>query len=218
MSRPLPTEQIELRGPAGAIDALLDAPHEVRGIALVCHPHPLFGGANTNKVAHTLARTFRDLNYATVRPNFRGVGGSDGTHDEGNGETEDMLSVIAWAQSRWGMLPLALTGFSFGAYVQSKVARRLDGTPTPPSRVALVGTPCGEMIGSDRYYDTDHLPKEPQTLLIHGEKDNTCSLQNVFDWAGEQDLPVSVVPGADHFFGGRLHVLRRIIEGSWAPL
>ncbi|MBA4743419.1 MAG: alpha/beta hydrolase [Azoarcus sp.] len=218
MARPIPTEQIELRGPAGAIDALLDLPHEVRGIALVCHPHPLFSGTNTNKVAHTLARTMRDLNYATIRPNFRGVGASEGAHDEGNGETEDMLSVIAWAQSRWGSLPLALAGFSFGAYVQSCVSKRLGGSPTPPGRIVLVGTPCGEMIGADRYYDTEHLPDGAQTLLIHGEKDNTCSLQNLFDWAGEQDLPVSVVPGADHFFGGKLHVLRRIIEGSWAPL
>ena len=218
MARPIPTEQIELRGPAGAIDALLDLPHEVRGIALVCHPHPLFSGTNTNKVAHTLSRTMRDLNYATIRPNFRGVGASEGTHDEGHGETEDMLAVVAWAQSRWGALPLALTGFSFGAYVASCVARRLGASPTPPGRIALVGTPCGEMIGADRYYDTEHLPEAAQTLLIHGEKDNTCSLQNLFDWAGEQDLPVSVVPGADHFFGGKLHVLRRIIEGSWAPL
>lgn len=218
MNRPLPTEQIQLDGPAGAIDTLLDLPHDVRGIALVCHPHPLFSGANTNKVAHTLARTFRDLGYATVRPNFRGVGASAGTHDEGWGETEDMLSVIAWAQSRWGTLPLALAGFSFGAFVQSRVAKRLADTATPPHRIALVGTPCGEMIGSDRFYDLDPLPADVPTLLIHGEKDNTCSLQNLLDWAGEQDLPVSVVPGADHFFGGKLHVLRKIIEGSWAPL
>ncbi|MDX5445355.1 MAG: alpha/beta hydrolase [Zoogloeaceae bacterium] len=218
MNRPLPTEQIELRGPAGKIDALIDVPHEVRGIALVCHPHPLFSGTNTNKVAHTLARTFRDLNYATIRPNFRGVGGSEGTHDEGWGETEDMLSVIAWAQSRWGMLPLAVSGFSFGAFVASQVAKRIGGSPAPAHRIALVGTPSGEMIGSDRFYDLDKLPEDVPTLLIHGEKDNTCPLQNVFDWAGEQDLPVSVIPGADHFFGGKLHVLRMVIEGSWAPL
>jgi len=218
MTRPLPTEPVELNGPAGKIEALIDVPHEVRGIALVCHPHPLFQGSNTNKVAHTLARCFRDLNYATVRPNFRGVGGSEGTHDEGWGETEDMLSVIAWAQSRWGTLPLAVSGFSFGAFVATRVARKMAGSPTPAHRIALVGTPSGEMIGSDRFYDLDPLPESGQILLIHGEKDNPCPLQNVYDWAGPQDLPVSVIPGADHFLGGKLHVLRRIIEGSWGPL
>lgn len=125
MSRPLPTEPALLRGPAGHIEALIDAPEAVKGIALVCHPHPLFGGANTNKVAHTLARAYRDLGYAVIRPNFRGVGKSEGTHDHGEGETEDMLAVISWAESRWGAKPLALGGFSFGGYVQVRVANRL---------------------------------------------------------------------------------------------
>ena len=217
MPRPLPTEQIQLNGPAGTIDALIDLPHEVRGIALVCHPHPLFGGSNTNKVAHTLGRVFRDLNYATIRPNFRGVGDSEGTHDEGNGETEDMLAVIAWLQSRFGTLPLALAGFSFGAFVQSRIQKQLADSPTPPSRILLAGTPCGEMIGSDRVYAPEPLHGNAQTLIIHGEKDNTAPLQTLFDWAAEQDLPVSVVPGSDHFFSGKLHVLRRIVETSWAP-
>ena len=106
MSRPLPTESALLRGPAGNIEVLIDAPATVRGIALVCHPHPLYGGANTNKVAHTLARAYRDLGFAVIRPNFRGVGKSEGEHDHGEGETEDMLSVISWpsragARCRW---------------------------------------------------------------------------------------------------------------------
>ncbi|HRH73106.1 MAG TPA: CocE/NonD family hydrolase, partial [Zoogloea sp.] len=109
------TENALINGPDGPIDLIIDTPDHVRGIALVCHPHPLFHGANTNKVAHTLARVFRDLGYAALRPNFRGVGKSVGEHDNGIAETEDMLSVISWAQSRWGGLPLALGGFSFGA-------------------------------------------------------------------------------------------------------
>ena len=132
MSRPLPTESALLRGPAGNIEVLIDAPATVRGIALVCHPHPLFGGANTNKVAHTLARAYRDLGYAVIRPNFRGVGRSEGEHDHGEGETEDMLSVISWAESRWGVQPLALGGFSFGGYVQVRVATRLADGIAPP--------------------------------------------------------------------------------------
>lgn len=218
MARPTPSEQIELRGPAGAIDALLDLPPEVRGIALVCHPHPLYSGTNTNKVAFTLARTFRDMGYATIRPNFRGVGGSEGEHDEGRGETEDMLAVLSWAQSRWGVLTQTVAGFSFGAYVAHRVVNRLAETPTPTHRIALVGTPCGEMVGSGRTYDLDPLPEDVPTLLIHGEKDETCSLQNMLDWAGTQDLPATIVPGADHFFHGKLHVIRKIITGSWAPV
>lgn len=215
MSRPLPTESVLLRGGDGNIEALIDAPQEVRGIALVCHPHPLFGGASTNKVAHTLARSLRDLGYAAIRPNFRGVGKSEGTHDHGNGETEDMLSVIAWAQSRWGSLPLALGGFSFGAFVQTRVARRLADGVTPAGRIVLVGTASGEVSGA-RSYATEAVPAG--TLVIHGEQDETVALANVLDWARPQELPVIVVPGADHFFHGKLHIIRDIIARHWAPL
>lgn len=215
MSRPLPTQSVLLRGPDGAIDALIDTPETARGIALVCHPHPLFGGANTNKIAHTLARTLRELGYAVIRPNFRGVGKSEGLHDHGTAETEDMLSVLAWAQSRWGSLPLALGGFSFGAFVQTRVAERLAGGVTPVQRMVLVGTATGEVSGA-RSYTTAPVPKD--TLVIHGEQDETVVLANVLEWARPQDLPVVVVPGADHFFHGKLHLIRDIIARNWAPL
>ncbi len=217
-SRPPPTEKVLLRGAEGAIEALIDAPNEVRGIAVVCHPHPLYGGANTNKVAHTLARVFRDLGYATVRPNFRGVGASDGEHDHGNGETEDILTLIAWAQSRWGFLPLALGGFSFGGYVQTRVANRLAGSLTPVRRIALVGMAAGSAADGARQYDTPPLPKDMASLVIHGENDETVALSNVIDWARPQEQPVIVVPGADHFFHGKLHVIRDIINNTWSAL
>lgn len=218
MSRPLPTEKVLLRGPEGAIEALIDVPHEVRGIAVVCHPHPLHGGTNTNKVAHTLARAFRDLGYATIRPNFRGVGESEGKHDEGRGETEDILAIIAWAQSRWGFLPLALGGFSFGGYVQTRVASRLADSLTPPGRIALVGVAAGAAADGARHYDTGPLPEGIPALVIHGEKDETVALTNVLDWARPLEQPVVVAPGADHFFHGKLHIIRDIIAGTWAPL
>lgn len=218
MSRPHPTEKVLIPGAEGAIDALIDAPAEIRGVALVCHPHPLYGGANTNKVAHTLARALRDLGYAVVRPNFRGVGASEGEHDQGNGETEDMLAVIAWAQSRWGSLPLALGGFSFGGFVQTRVANRLADAMTPPRRIALVGMAAGTAADGARHYDTGPLPKGIPTLVIHGELDETVSLSNVLDWARPQEQPVIVIPGADHFFHGKLHVIRELIAGTWAPL
>ncbi len=218
MSRPAPTESVLLRGAAGAIDALIDTPAEVRGLAVVCHPHPLYGGANTNKVAHTVARAFRDLGYAVVRPNFRGVGKSEGTHDHGNGETEDILSVIGWAQSRWGSLPLALGGFSFGAYVQCRVACRLADGLTPVERLALVGMAAGRAADGARQYDTPPLPDKLSSLIVHGELDDTVPLTNVLDWARPQELPVVVIPGADHFFHGKLHLIRNLIARTWAPL
>jgi uncharacterized protein len=212
MTRPLPTEHALINGPDGTIDLLIDAPATVRGIALVAHPHPLFGGANSNKVAHTLARTFRDLGYATLRPNFRGVGHSAGVHDHGVAETEDLLAVLAWAQSRWGILPLALGGFSFGAFVQTRVAKRLAEGVTPVGRMVLVGTAAGQVTGA-RSYVTEPVPAD--TLVIHGEQDETVPLANVLEWARPQDLPVVVVPGADHFFHGKLHLIRDLMLRIW---
>ena len=216
--RPLPTEKVALRGAEGAIDTLIDAPHTVHGIALVCHPHPLYGGTNTNKVAHTLARVFRDLGYVAIRPNFRGVGSSEGVHDHGDGETEDMLAVIAWAQSHWGSLPLALGGFSFGGFVQTRVATRLADSLTPVHRMALVGMAAGTAADGSRHYDTGPLPKGSNALVIHGEQDETVELTNVLEWARPQEQPVIVIPGADHFFHGKLHVIRNILSGTWTPL
>jgi alpha/beta superfamily hydrolase len=215
MTRPLPTESALINGPDGSIELLIDAPATVKGLALVAHPHPLFGGANTNKIAHTLARTFRDLGYAALRPNFRGVGKSEGTHDHGIAETEDLLSVVSWAQSRWGIRPLALGGFSFGAFVQTRVAKRLAEGVSPVSRIVLVGTASGQVTGA-RSYVTEPVPAD--TLVIHGEQDETVALGNVLDWARPQDLPVVVVPGADHFFHGKLHLIRELMLRMWQPL
>lgn len=217
MSRPLPTESALLRGCAGSVEVLIDAPETVKGIALVCHPHPLYGGANTNKVVHTLARSLRDLGYAAIRPNFRGVGKSEGEHDHGSGETEDMLSVVSWAHSRWGVLPLVLGGFSFGAFVQTRVAARLAEGVTPPRQLVLVGTATGTAADGARHYDTGAVPAAIPTLLIHGENDDTVPLANVLDWARPQELPVAVIPGADHFFHGKLHLIRDLVQRNVAP-
>ncbi|WP_227815449.1 alpha/beta hydrolase [Nitrogeniibacter aestuarii] len=214
MSQPN-TESVLVKGPDGNIELLIDAPDDVRGIAIVAHPHPLFGGANTNKVAHTLARSLRDLGYAAIRPNFRGVGKSEGEHDHGMAETEDTLAVLAWAHSRYGMLPLALAGFSFGAFVQTRVAARLADGVTPAKRIVLVGLASGEVTGA-RKYATE--PVARGSLIIHGEEDETVPLANVLDWARPLEMPVVVVPGADHFFHGRLHIIRDLIADRWDPL
>ncbi|MBS1209047.1 MAG: putative hydrolase of the alpha/beta superfamily [Proteobacteria bacterium] len=209
-----PTQTELIDGPDGKIELLIDAPAAPRGIALVAHPHPLFGGTNTNKVAYTLARTLRDLGYVALRPNFRGVGASVGAHDNGGAETDDLLAVLDWAHAHWQLdtsHPTVLAGFSFGAFVQTRVARRLAEAGTPARRLILVGTAAGFVEGA-RQYDTEAVG--PDTLVIHGSKDETVPLANVLAWAEPLDLPVVVVPGAGHFFHGRLHSLKDIINRS----
>ena len=165
------TQERLIPGPVGQIDLSIDQPEDApRGLALVGHPHPLFGGTKDNKVAQTLARTFVGLGYVTVRLNFRGVGKTDGTHDNGIGEQDDMLAVLDWmrTQTEWSAdvatLPLAMGGFSFGSFVVSQVARRLAEAGTPAERLALVGT------ATSRW---DVAPVPGDTIIIHGEQDDT---------------------------------------------
>ena len=205
-------EKLLIDGPAGKIDLIVENPGAPRGIALIGHPHPLFGGGNTNKVVQTLARTFARMEYVALRPNFRGVGQSEGSHDEGRGETEDLLAVIAEAKRRYGDLPVALAGFSFGAYVQTRVARALAESGHPAQRLVLVGTAAGYVEGT-RSYATEAVPGD--TIVIHGSEDETVPLVNVLEWAKPLELPVIVVPGADHFFHRRLHVIREIVTRAW---
>jgi uncharacterized protein len=211
MSRTAP-ERILLDGAAGPIETVVDLPDEVRAIAIVCHPHPLYGGTLDNKVVQTLARTLRDLGCASLRPNFRGVGASAGSHDHGIGETDDVIRIIDRARHRFGERPLVLGGFSFGAYVQTRVAARLAGAGTPARRLILIGTATG-FGATGRTYVAEPVPAD--TLLIHGEQDETVPLANVLDWARPQELPVVVVPGADHFFHRRLHLIRDIVRRGW---
>lgn len=196
--RPSTPEQVLIDGPAGTIEADLDDPGDGRrGIALIAHPHPLLGGTKDNKVVTTLARTFYTLGYAALRPNFRGVGGTAGEHDEGRGETDDLVAVAAYARQRFGDLPLILAGFSFGGFVQTRVLKRLH-----PDQLVLVAPPVSR-------FDAGTVPAG--TLVIHGELDDVVPLKAVLDWARPQDLPVVVVPGGEHFFHGRLKLLQQIV-------
>ena len=195
-------ERIFIDGAAGRIETVIERPEGMlRGAALVAHPHPLYGGTLDNKVVQTLARTFVELGYVAFRPNFRGVGASEGVHDEGRGETEDLLRVAAHAKAALGDLPLALAGFSFGAAVQTQVAQL-----THPLRVVLVGIAVGR-------FPSETVPGD--SIVIHGERDETVPLARVLDWARPQELPVVIVPGADHFFHLRLNLIRNIVKGSW---
>lgn len=203
------TERFTIDGPVGAIEIAIDRPAGApRGITLVAHPHPLFGGTLDNKVAQTLARAFVQLGYAVVRPNFRGVGQSAGEHDKGIGERDDLLAVIAWMcrQPGWDALPLALAGFSFGTFVLSHVAKTLEAAGTPAQRLVFVGTAASN-------WDVADVPAD--TLVIHGEVDDTVPLQSVLDWARPQKLPIVVIPGGEHFFHGLLPLLKQIVVDAW---
>ena len=204
-------ERVSIPGAAGGIETMVELPaREPRGVALVAHPHPLFGGTLDNKVVQTLARAFRELGYVALRTNFRGVGATSGEHDHGEGETEDLLQVVDWARERFGHERTVLAGFSFGAYVQTRVAKR-----TAVERMVLIGVPYGAVEGA-RHYAPEPVPSD--TVLIHGELDETVPLKQVMQWARPQELPVIVVPGADHFFHRRLHIIRRIVVEVWKPV
>jgi alpha/beta superfamily hydrolase len=206
------TEQVLLDGPDGRIELFVDVLDAPRGIALIAHPHPLFGGTADNKVVTTLARTLRSLGYVTLRPHFRGVGGSEGEHDHGLAETDDLLAVHAYALQRFGVLPVVLAGFSFGAYVTTRLAKRLAERGLPAQRLVLVGTAAGFIEGA-REYVTEAVA--PDTIVIHGSADETVPLAHVVAWAEPLELPISVIPGADHFFHRKLHLIRNIIHAAW---
>jgi len=203
------TQSFTLQGAAGSLECKLDLPPEAapRGIALIAHPHPTYGGTLDNKVVQTLARAFVALGYVSVRMNFRGVGQSGGTHDEGRGETDDMAHLHAHMCAQYPGLPVVLSGFSFGTFVQSQLHKRLEQQHQPAERLVLVGCAAGKWA----------LPEVPaNTLIIHGELDDTIPLADVLDWARPQDLPVVVIPGADHFFHRKLHHIKQWVLDLWS--
>jgi alpha/beta superfamily hydrolase len=213
-----PAQTIFFDGGAGPIETLVDEPATAHGLALVAHPHPLLGGTNRNKVVYTLAHCLRDLGYVALRPNFRGVGRSIGAHDEGNGETHDLLAILEQARQRWAAatpLSVVLAGFSFGAFVQTRVGRRLASVHRAPERLVLVALAAGRLHETASYQPE---PTPPGTIVIHGGRDAVVPLANVLAYAEPLDLPITVIPGADHFFHGRLHLIRQIVEGSWQRL
>jgi len=195
---PSTLERVLIDGSAGKIETDINDPGGPRrGIVLIAHPNPLQGGTKDNKVVTTLAKTFYSFGYVAVRPNFRGVGASEGTHDEGRGESEDMLAVAAYLGGRHHGLPIVLAGFSFGGFVQTRVARRIQF-----ERLVLVAPAVNRFPAES---------VRPDTLVIHGERDDVVPLSAVLDWARPQNLPIIVVPGGEHFFHGRLGLLSEII-------
>ncbi|WP_027996764.1 alpha/beta hydrolase [Simplicispira psychrophila] len=201
------TERLRLLGTAGAIEAVRDAAAVApgsapRGVAVIAHPHPLFGGTLDNKVVQTLARAVVQCGWTAVRFNFRGVGASDGVHDEGRGELQDFLSVVEQVAPEG---PLVLAGFSFGAFVTSHALATL-WSQRSIAHAVLVGTAASRFAVAP-------VPPEAhlRTLVVHGEQDDTVPLASVMDWARPQVLPVTVLPGGGHFFHGQLPLLKNLV-------
>ena len=200
------TKRGEIAGPAGPLSVAVDTTTDVptRGLAVVCHPHPLQGGTLDNKVVTTVARALTQRGWRVVRFNYRGVGGSAGTWDEGRGEVDDALAVIA--AHRVAGEPLVLGGFSFGGFVAASAAAKLPEAEKP-QRMVLVAPSTAKH---------DAPPVIADTLLIHGEADDVVPLSASMDWARPQALPVVVVPGAGHFFHGQLVLLKSLVVRNFA--
>lgn len=197
---PLVQHKFFLSGPTGRLEASLTDPDGAqRGLALVAHPHSLHGGTMDNKVVQTLVKAFAELGYVAARLNFRGVGQSEGGYDDGVGETEDMLALATHLQSEIGELPLLLAGFSFGGYVQTRVAARVA-----VQRLVLIAPAVSR-------FPAGPVNDPANTVVIHGEADEVVPLAAVFDWARPQNLPVTVAPGVGHFFHGQLALLKQMV-------
>ena len=199
------TERLQLAGPAGRIEALRDVPADgvvPCGVAVIAHPHPLYGGTMDNKVVQMLARAFVQCGWQAVRFNFRGVGMTEGVHDAGRGEAQDFLAVVRQCAPEG---PLALAGFSFGAFVMSQALAAL-WPDRAPEKLVFVGAAASR-------FELAPVPPElhERTLVLHGEQDDTVPLAAVMDWARPQVLPVTVVPGGSHFFHGQLPLLKSLV-------
>lgn len=196
--------QFFIQGDAGKLECSLTLPTvPPNGLALIAHPHPLWGGNFDNKVVQILDNSFAALGYVTARMNFRGAGRSEGKHDFGEGETTDMLLLLNHLQEEYPDLPVALAGFSFGTLIQARTSERLAQTGAPVKHLILIA-PTAEKWA---------LPDIPShTLIIHGERDDLIPLEDALNWASGQDVPVTVVPGADHLFNRKLHHLKHLIE------
>jgi alpha/beta superfamily hydrolase len=201
-----------IEGPAGALEVVVEAPdvgagsaaQPPRGLVVVAHPHPLMGGTMDNKVVHTVVRAFVMEGWVTVRFNFRGVGRSEGAWDEGRGEVDDLLAVLAHHRTdpAWRALPVALAGFSFGGRCAAVAAERLSAQAQPLHTLVLVSPAVR--------YGVPAVPAD--TLVLQGESDDVVPLADILDWARPQSLPLTVLPGAGHFFHGQLHTVRHVVR------
>lgn len=205
MGKPESTEQLTLSGPAGALEAILEQPKEgaVVGSVVVCHPHPLHGGTMQNKVAHTLARAFANCGLQALRFNFRGVGQSDGAFDDGEGELQDVLAAAKWLQERSVALPLWFAGFSFGAAMAVRAAAE-----SAPAGLVSIAPATARFAGK--------LAQQPRCpwLIVQGDQDELVPVDETIDWVNalEPGPELDIFPDTEHFFHGKLVLLRNVVE------
>jgi alpha/beta superfamily hydrolase len=209
------TTSLIVSGLVGDVEVLLDEPtHDVieahspvQNVAVVCHPHPLYGGTMTNKVTHTLARACNELGAVAVRFNFRGVGKSAGTHDDGQGETDDVLAMVQWTTQRWPGASIWLAGFSFGAAMALRASLRV----TRVDHVVRLITVAPALRWLTQVSEAPPCP----WLIVQGDQDELVNVQEVQKWATSlaRAPHVAILPGAEHFFHGRLNDLRDTVQG-----
>ncbi len=198
----LKRHKLRIETPGGRMETIIDDPggsndSARKGLLLIAHPHPLQGGSMDNKVVHTLARVATDHDYVAVRPNFRGVGMSEGEYDRGEGETEDLLAIIEFVSKSYPGLPWRLAGFSFGGYVQHRVAGRIS-------------TDCVILVAPAVNLYPFETPA-PGTVLIHGDEDEVVPFSAAQAWANQYQVPLTVVHGSGHFFHGKLPELKEAV-------
>ena len=210
MVKPSPYhEQLFIAGPAGQLEAELSVPDAYQNgdaVAVVCHPHSLYGGSLRNKVVHILADTLTDMGVASLRFNFRGVGKSPGEFDQGQGEQDDLHAAVCWLKEHFPQAPLWLAGFSFGAFVAYRAHRRVGA-----ERLLLVAPPVS-LFGFGQ--------PEPVIipwLVIQGSEDEITPAEDVENWVASQPSPpvFHLMADASHFFHGRLNDLRDLLQQNW---
>ena len=195
-------ERISIDGPSGALQAIVeDTGESVANYAVICHPHPVYGGTMDNKVVTTVARALHDCSIPTLRFNFRGVGQSQGSFDEGIGETADAEAVAAFGAVRWPGRTLLVAGFSFGGYVALRLARL-----TPMDKLIAIAPAV-------QYFAPGTGAPNCPWAIIQGDADDVVDPKAVIEWASAlSPAPrVTVLPGVGHFFHGRLRELRDAI-------
>lgn len=199
------SQAVNISGPAGNIQAVLDIPENISNefISVNCHPHSLHGGTMTNKVVHTLSRSIASLGFASIRFNFRGVGESAGVYDEGNGEQDDLQAIVDWMKNEYPDSKLLLSGFSFGSFVSAFAAKQVK-----PELLISVAPPV-KRVSFDGF-------ERPNCVwnVIMGTEDELVDYDAVKDWVKHFELPPSLITmiGASHFFHGRLVELRAHVE------
>ncbi len=204
MNRFPQSQKLLVQGPVGQLEAVLDLPGDlaVSGAAVICHPHPQHGGTMHNKVAHTLARSFVRSGFVTLRFNFRGTEGSEGKFDDGVGEYDDALAALEWMRGRYPEVRLWLGGFSFGAAIAIRAAVAIEVKGLISVAPAI-------------YRFTGNLEEQPRCpwLIIQGDEDELLDAEETIEWVNSLDPgpELIVMPGAEHFFHGRLSDLRTAI-------